>query len=103
MALSLLGMSVAIRACTSVSTVLHSYHNSTGKGVVAMVGEHLTEVFAYVPKDLKKRVELVCETRKGLSISKVIGSCLAACIDGLEEQAGLKKPAQGTRSKRHAA
>ena len=65
-----------------------------------MIGEDLTEIFGYVPKPLKARVLAVCEQRKGLSISKVVGACLAACIDDLEEKVGLKKPTQGTRSKK---
>ena len=67
---------------------------------MAVIGPDLAEVFAYPPKSLKKRIQAVCETRKGLSISKVVTSCLEACIDGLEEQVGIKKPAQGTRSKK---
>lgn len=61
----------------------------------------MDEVFAYPPKILKKRIVAVCEQRKGLSISKVVVSCLEACIDDLEEQVGIKaKPAQATRNKR---
>ena len=69
-----------------------------------MIGAHLAEVFAYIPKPLKRRLVAVCEERKGLSISKVIGSCLEACIDDLEEQVGIKpKPTQGTSSKKKDA
>jgi hypothetical protein len=66
-----------------------------------MIGADLAEVFAYIPKPLKSRVIAVCEQRKGLSISKIVGACLAACIDDLEEQVGIKpKPTQGNRSKK---
>ena len=68
-----------------------------------MVGPGLEEVFSYIPSELKRRIEAVSEQRKGLSISKIIGACLAACIDGLEEQVGLKKPIQGTRSRKRQA
>ncbi len=67
---------------------------------MAVIGPDLAEVFAYPPKALKKRIQAVCEQRKGLSISKVVTSCLEACIDDLEEQVGIKKPTQGTRTKR---
>lgn len=66
-----------------------------------MIGPDLDEVFAYIPKVLKNRVKAVCEKQKGLSISKVTGGSLAACIEAWEEQVGIKPaPKQGTRIKR---
>ncbi|MES2367056.1 MAG: hypothetical protein V4563_14365 [Pseudomonadota bacterium] len=66
-----------------------------------MIGAHLAEVFAYIPKPIKKRIVAVCEQKKGLSISKIVGSCLEACIDDLEKQVGIKPtPKQATRNKR---
>lgn len=67
-----------------------------------MIPPHLTEVFGYVPKTLKRRVVNLCQMDKNLSISKVIGMCLEAGIEHLEKQ--IKgEPTQGSRSSRRRA
>lgn len=67
-----------------------------------MIPSHLTEVFGYVPKTLKRRVVNVCAMDKSLSISKIIGMCMEAGIDHLEKQV-KGTPKQDSRSSRHRA
>ncbi len=96
-------------ACASTSEVLHFVYNADlerRKEVKAtMIGADKTQIFAYPPKKLKRRVVAACE-RRGLSISEVITACLQACIDDLEQQDGLgikAKPIQVARNKRTLA
>ncbi len=67
-----------------------------------MIPPHLTEVFGYIPKTLKRRAVNLCAIDKSLSISKIIGMCMEAGIDHLEKQVKGEptQDAHGSRRRR---
>lgn len=56
-----------------------------------MIGKNMAEVFGYVPKDIKARVERIKETSR-ISVSKVVLMGLERVLPELEQTLGLNRP-----------